>query len=293
MIDRSRARTAFRVLNGTFFVLYAALCLVPVLQVLAISLSSNTAVVSGRVLLWPQMATLRSYSYILEKDAFWTAMQVSAVRVVLGVSVSMAMTVLAAYPLSLSKEKFRARGAIVWLFLFAMLFSGGMIPTYMVVRYTGLINSIWALVVPCAVQIFNIVLMMNFFRSIPPDVSESAEIDGAGHWLILLRIYLPLSLPSLATMVVFTMVFHWNSWFDGLLYMNESVKYPMQTYLQAILVQPNPRMITKATAELLRLISDRTLKAAQVFIAAIPVLLAYPFLQRFFVSGILLGSVKE
>lgn len=293
MIDRSPTRTAFRVLNGAFFVLYSALCLVPVLQVLAISLSSNTAVVSGRVLLWPQMATLRSYTYILEKDAFWTAMQVSAVRVVLGVAVSMAMTVLAAYPLSLSKEKFRARGPIVWLFLFAMLFSGGMIPTYMVVRYTGLIDSIWALVVPCAVQIFNIVLMMNFFRSIPPDVSESAEIDGAGHWLILLRIYLPLSLPSLATMVVFTMVFHWNSWFDGLLYMNESVKYPMQTYLQAILVQPNPRMITKATAELLRLISDRTLKAAQVFIAAIPVLLAYPFLQRFFVSGILLGSVKE
>jgi putative aldouronate transport system permease protein len=163
----------------------------------------------------------------------------------------------------------------------------------MVVRYTGLINSIWALVIPCAVQIFNIILMMNFFRSIPPDVSESAEIDGAGHFRIMLQIYLPLSLPALATMVVFTMVYHWNAWFDGMIYMNHSVKYPLQTYLQAILVQPNPRMITKATAELLRMISDRTLKAAQVFIAAIPILLIYPFLQRYFVSGILLGSVKE
>ncbi len=293
MIDRSPARKAFRVANGAFFVLYAVLCLVPVVQVLAISLSSSSAVAAGKVLLLPVSTTLRSYSYILAKDAFWTAMQVSGIRVVLGVGVSMLMTVLAAYPLSLPKEKFRARNLIVWLFLFAMLFSGGMIPTYMVVRYTGLINSIWALVLPCAVQIFNIILMMNFFRNIPPDISESAEIDGAGHWLILARIYIPLSLPSLATMVVFTMVFHWNSWFDGLIYMNESAKYPMQTYLQAILVQPNPRLITKATAELLRLISDRTVKSAQVFIAAIPVLVVYPFLQRYFVSGIMLGSVKE
>jgi putative aldouronate transport system permease protein len=293
MNERTTGRRAFQIANNLFFILYAAICLIPVIQVLAISLSSSTAVVAGRVLLFPAEATLRSYTYILQKDAFWTAMQVSGIRLVLGVTISMAMTVLAAYPLSLNKEKFRARGVIVWLFLFAMLFSGGMIPTYMVVRYTGLINSIWALVIPCAVQIFNIILMMNFFRSIPPDVSESAEIDGAGHFRIMLQIYLPLSLPALATMVVFTMVYHWNAWFDGMIYMNHSVKYPLQTYLQAILVQPNPRMITKATAELLRMISDRTLKAAQVFIAAIPILLIYPFLQRYFVSGILLGSVKE
>jgi putative aldouronate transport system permease protein len=293
MVDRSLGRRAFKLANNLFFLFYAAICLVPVIQVLAISLSSSSAVVSGKVFLWPVATTLRSYVYILARGPFWTAMQVSAVRVVLGVAFSMLMTVLAAYPLSLSKTQFRARGVIVWMFLFAMLFSGGMIPTYMIVRYTGLINSMWALVIPCAVQIFNIILMMNFFRNIPTDISESAEIDGAGHFRILLQIFIPLSLPSLATMVVFTMVYHWNSWFDGLLYMNESAKYPMQTYLQAILVQPNVRILTKASAELLRLISDRTLKAAQVFIAAIPVLLAYPFLQKYFVSGIMLGSVKE
>jgi putative aldouronate transport system permease protein len=293
MVDRSAGRTIFRIANATFFVLYALICLVPVVQVLAISLSSSSAVVAGKVLLFPVSTTLRSYSYILGRGAFWTAMQVSFLRVALGVTVSMIMTVLAAYPLSLAKHQFRARGFITWLFLIAMLFSGGMIPTYMVVRYTGLIDSIWALVLPCAVQIFNIILMMNFFRNIPPDISESAEIDGAGHFRILLQIYLPLSLPSLATMVVFTMVYHWNSWFDGLLYMNKASNYPMQTYLQAILVQPNVRILTKAAAELLRLISDRTLKAAQVFIAAIPVLIAYPFLQKYFVSGIMLGSVKE
>lgn len=292
MVDRSIARRIFRVFNTLFFIFYGLICLIPVLQVLAISLSASSAVSAGQVLLRPVNFTLRSYEYILKNRAFWQAMQVSGMRVLLGVSISMLMIILAAYPLSKQKEQFRGRSIIIWLFIFAMLFSGGLIPTYMIVRFTGLLNSIWALVLPPAVQIFNIILTMNFFRSVPNELEESAFMDGAGHFRILWQIYVPLSKPALATMVVFTLVFHWNAWFDGMIYMNEASKYPMQTYLQAFLIQPNTRLITKAVAEMLRVISDRTLRSAQIFVAAIPVLLVYPFLQKYFVSGIMLGGVK-
>lgn len=292
MVDRSIARRIFRAFNTLFFIFYGLICLIPVLQVLAISLSASSAVSAGQVLLRPVNFTLRSYEYILKNRAFWQAMQVSGMRVLLGVSISMLMIILAAYPLSKQKEQFRGRSIIIWLFIFAMLFSGGLIPTYMIVRFTGLLNSIWALVLPPAVQIFNIILTMNFFRSVPNELEESAFMDGAGHFRILWQIYVPLSKPALATMVVFTLVFHWNAWFDGMIYMNEASKYPMQTYLQAFLIQPNTRLITKAVAEMLRVISDRTLRSAQIFVAAIPVLLVYPFLQKYFVSGIMLGGVK-
>ncbi len=293
MVDRSFSRRLFHVFNIAFFVIYALLCLIPIIQVLAVSLSASHAVAAGKVMLIPVDFTLKSYEYVLKKQAFWQAMGVSAIRIVLGVAVGMTMTILAAYPLSKAAARFRARTVFVWMFIFAMLFSGGMIPTYMVVRYTGLLNNIWALVLPSAIQVYNIILLMNFFRNVPAEMEESAFIDGAGHFRTLVSIYIPLSMPSIATLMVFTVVTHWNSWFDGMIYMNDAAKYPMQTYLQAILVQPNVKLITKATADLLRSISDRTLKASQVFIAAIPVLMIYPFLQRYFVSGIMLGGVKE
>jgi len=173
-----------------------------------------------------------------------------------------------------------------------MLFSGGMIPTYMIVRYTGLLDSIWALILPGAVPVFNVILLMNFFKAVPRELEESAFMDGAGYFTILWKITLPLSLPALATLTVFSMVGHWNAWFDGMIYMSDSRNYPLQTYLQSILVSTNVKLMTKAQAELLRLISDRTLKAAQVFIAAIPILLVYPFLQKYFVKGLMVGAIK-
>jgi len=209
------------------------------------------------------------------------------------VSLRTVITVLSAYPLSKPKKDFRAQPVLIWMFVFTMLFSGGMIPTYMVVRYTGLLNSMWSLILPGAVQVFNVILVMNFFRNIPKEIEESAFMDGAGHWLILWKIVLPMSLPIMATIIVFAVVGNWNAWFDGLIYMNDSKNYPMQTYLQSILIQPNVKLITKARAELMRSINNRTLKAAQVFIAAIPVLMIYPFLQGYFVTGITLGGVKE
>ena len=293
MIERTLSRRVFRIMNGFFFVVAGSICLIPLIHILAMSLSTSVSVSSGKVSLWPVDFTLKSYEYVINKDEFWRGISISGVRVVLGVAVNMAMTILAAFPLSKSVGEFRAKNVFVWLFIFTMLFSGGMIPTYMVVRYTGLLDSIWSLILPGAVPVFNVILLMNFFRAVPRELEESAFMDGAGYLTVLTRIYLPVSLPAIATLVVFTMVGHWNAWFDGMIYMSDSRNYPLQTYLQSILVSANVKLMTKAQASLLRLISDRTLKAAQVFIAAIPILMVYPFLQKYFVAGMTLGSVKE
>ena len=294
MIQRSPSRRVFRVINACFLFLLAMVCLLPMYHVLCLSFSSSKAVLAGRVTFWPVDITTKSYEYIMAKKAYWTAMGVSFLRIVIGVPFSMLCIIVAAYPLSKSRAQFPAQPLFIGIFLFTMVFSGGMIPTYMIVRYTGLLNTIWALIFPAAVNAYDTLIMMNFFRAIPTEIEDSALIDGAGHNRILFQIYVPLSLPAMATLAVFIVVGHWNSWFDGMLYMNDQAKYPLQTYLQASLAtNTNVRMLTKAQAQMRSAISDRTLRSAEIFIAAIPVLLVYPFLQKYFISGIMLGSVKE
>ena len=293
MVTKTPARRAFNVVNILFFVLCSAVCLVPIIYILSMSLSSSTAVSAGKVTLFPVEFTLKSYEYVLQKKEFWSAFIISIERVLLGVGINMLMVILAAFPLSKQKKDFSSRTFFVWFFMITMLFSGGMIPTFMIVKYTWLLNSIWSLILPGAVPVFNMVLLMNFFKAVPRELEESAFIDGAGYFRILFKIYIPISLPAIATLVVFTMVSHWNSWFDGMIYMSDARNYPLQTYLQSILVSTNTKLMTKAQAELLRLISGRTLKAAQGCIAMIPILLVYPFLQKYFVAGMTLGSVKE
>lgn len=292
MVSNTVGRKVFRVVNAIFFIVYGLVCLVPIIHIVSMSFSSSVAVSAGKVTLTPVEFTLKSYEYVLKKAEFWTAFRISLVRVVLGVSVNMLMVIFAAFPLAKTRQEFCAKNFFVWFFMITMLFSGGMIPTFMVVKYTGLLNSIWALVLPGAVPVFNVVLMMNFFKAVPKELEESAFMDGAGYFRILFQVYLPVSLPALATLVVFSLVTHWNSWFDGMIYMSDAKNYPMQTYLQSIMVSPSTRMMTKAQANLLRLISDRTLKASQIVIATVPILLVYPFLQKYFVAGMTLGSVK-
>ena len=292
MVSNTAGRKVFRVINAIFFIVYGLICLVPIIHIISMSFSSSVAVNSGRVTLAPVEFTLKSYEYVLKKSEFWTAFRISLVRVVLGVSVNMLMVIFAAFPLAKTRQEFCAKNFFVWFFMFTLLFSGGMIPSFMVVKYTGLLNTIWALVLPGAVPVFNVVLMMNFFKAVPKELEESAFMDGAGYFRILFQIYLPVSLPAIATLVVFSLVTHWNSWFDGMIYMSDAKNYPMQTYLQSIMVSPNSKMMTKAMANLLRFISDRTLKAAQIVIATVPILLVYPFLQKYFVAGMTLGSVK-
>ncbi|UVI33197.1 carbohydrate ABC transporter permease [Paenibacillus spongiae] len=283
----------FTTINGLFFILFSLSCLVPMIYVLAVSLSSSTAVTAGEVILWPVNFTWKSYEYILNKGEYWRAMWISVLRVALGTGVSMMLTILMAYPLSKSKSSFKHQPVFAWYLIITMLFSGGLIPSFMMVKYTGLLDTIWALILPGAVSVFNVLLLSNFFRHIPKEIEESAFMDGAGHFKILLKLYLALSMPILATLIVFIAVGHWNAWFDGLIYMNDQTNYPLQSYLQTILVKSNSQVMTQAHAKLLSMVSDRTIKSAQVFIASIPILCVYPFLQKYFISGIMLGSVKE
>lgn len=287
------SRHLFMALTYTTLVVLAALCLFPLLHVLAISFSSANAAAAGEVVLWPVDFTTKAYEFALDRPEFAKAFVVSIKRVVLGTIVNMVLTVLVAYPLSKETSDFRWRTFYVWFFVLTMLFSGGLIPLYMVVRETHLLNSIWSLILPNAVPVFNVVLLLNFFRGLPRELEEAALMDGASHWRILWEIYLPLSKPALATLTLFTIVFHWNSWFDGLIFMNSPANYPLQSYLQTLLQQDLFQFSGAGMDQrMLQLVSDQTLRAAQIFLAAIPILIVYPFLQRYFVKGVVLGSVK-
>jgi len=204
----------------------------------------------------------------------------------------MLLTVMVAYPLSRSTKEFHLRDVFAWFFLITVLFSGGLIPYYMVVNQTGLIDSFWALIIPGALPVFNVILLVNSFRNIPKELEEAAAMDGAGHWTILFKVLLPMSAPILATLTLFVAVAHWNAWFDGIIFMNSPDKYPLQSYLQTVIINPDPRFLSERDLALLQLISNRTTRAAQIFIAMIPIMAIYPFLQRYFVTGIKLGSVK-
>lgn len=288
----SKGRLLFVTVNYTIMIIAALLCLLPLIHVAAISLSSSSAATAGLVKLWPVNFTTQSYNYVLKRPEFLRSMLVSFKRVFLGVTLNMFLTIITAYPLSKEVRDFKWRTFYAWVFFITMLFSGGLIPTYMVVKDTKLLDTIWALVLPGAVPVFNVILLLNFFRQLPREMEEAAFIDGAGHWTTLWKIYVPTSLPALATITLFSAVGHWNSWFDGLIYMNSPENYPLQSYLQTVVIQRDLSLVSAADLRSLAEISDRTLKSAQIFMGALPIICVYPFLQKYFAKGIVLGSVK-
>ena len=293
-IKVSPARRAFTICNYILIALFMVICLVPILNVLAQSFSSSHAIMTNQVKLFPVEFTTSAYSYVMKDSRFWTAAFVSLKRVIIGVPFNMLMTILAAYPLSKSEHTFRARKYYSAYFVFLMIFNGGLIPTYVVVSKLGLIDSIWALILPCGVPIFNVILMMNFFRGIPEALEESAMLDGASQWQILFKIYLPLSKPSLATVTLFSLINHWNSWFDGLIYSNFTYNYPLQSFLQTMIVDINSVLQSGDLSQIVELlnVNNTNMKAAQIFLSIIPLMVVYPFCQKYFTAGLTLGSVK-
>jgi putative aldouronate transport system permease protein len=287
-----KRRDWFVYINTTFLILVAILCILPLIHIIALSFSSSAAAAAGYVKLWPVEFTLASYEYTAARDAFWTSMLVSLKRIALGTPLNLLLTILVAYPLSKESHQFRFRLFYAWIFFVTMLFNGGLIPWYSTIKELGLLDSIWALVLPGAVPVFSVVLLLNFFREVPKELEESAVIDGASQWTILYRIYVPISKPAIATLALFSMVDHWNSWFDGLLLMGDPAHYPLQSYIQTIVIQHNYSALSQEELLNLAQISDRTLKASQIFLGSLPIMAAYPFLQKYFVKGIVLGSVK-
>jgi len=293
-IKKSKSRVLFEVVNYVIIAAVVISCIVPILNLLALSFSSSQAIIENRVSLLPADFSLKAYEYVLKKREFWNSVLVTFKRVLLGVPVNVLMITLVAYPLSKSERLFPARKYYVAYMLTVMLFSGGLMPTYYIVSKTNLIDTIWSLILPGAVPVFSCIVLMNFFRGIPEELEESAKLDGANQLQILVKIFLPLSKPSIATITLFSLINHWNSWFDGLIYSNYTAHYPLQSYLQTMVTSVAEVVNTSDLQALMERnsINNTNLKAAQIFISIIPLMIVYPWLQKYFTKGLTLGSVK-
>lgn len=293
-IKISIGRRVFLFCDVAIVLFVTLLCIIPIINLLAYSFSSSAAIMANEVTLFPVEFTTKAYRYVMSSKEFWQSCKIAAERVLVGVPLNLILTIMVAYPLSKSDQSFRARKYYVGYMLLVMLFNGGLMPTYYIVSKTGLIDTIWSLVLPGAVPVFNCIILMNFFRGIPTELEESAKLDGANQWQIMTKIFLPLSKPSIATVTLFSLINHWNAWFDGLIYSNYTENYPLQSYLQT-LVTSTTELIKSGDVEAIMALSgvnDTNMKSAQIFISIIPLMIIYPFLQKYFTTGLTLGSVK-
>ncbi|OPH56070.1 hypothetical protein BC351_29475 [Paenibacillus ferrarius] len=279
----------FTVVNYTLLITVGLICVLPFITLLAKSVSEEAYVVSGQVSLWPMGFQLKAYQVLLSGIDFRTAFMNSLFVAVLGTAIQVFFTACVGY--AIAKRDLVGRKAINILYVFTMLFNGGMIPTYMVIKNTGLINHLWVLVIPGMVSAFNLILVRNYFESLPYSLEESARIDGAGNLTILFRIMLPISKPLLATIAIFSAVGIWNNYMDPLLYLTKKEVQVLPLFLQNVVAAANKNGLENP--EQLANIASETFRAAAIFVSSIPILIVYPFLQRYFVTGLTLGAVKQ
>lgn len=291
--DNTTGSRLFDVFLIIILVGIALLCILPIWYTLAVSLSDNAAASSGRVGLWPVGFNFSSYKEIMGDYKFFNSFWISTIRVILGSGLNFVVILLMAYPLSKGAKELPFRNVLMWILVFTMLFNGGLIPWYMTIKSLGLINNIWALVLGNSVPVFSVILVINFFRNLPKELEEAALVDGSGPWRMMIQIFVPLAGPVIATVTLFSIVYHWNEFFNGLVLMSTADHYPLQTYIQQMVVVIDANTMTAEQIQRMSELSNRTLNSAKIFIAMIPVLVVYPFLQRFFITGITLGSVKE
>lgn len=294
MVKDSISRKIFMVCNYIIMIAAGLFCLLPFVHLLALSLSGSAAVTGGTVKFWPVDFTLSSYEYALRGGKFIKALLNSFALVIVGTTVNLIMMVLAAYPLAKEKEELLGRNIYMAFFVITMLVSGGMIPTYLLVAKLHLKNTIWALVLPGALPVYNMVILMNFMRGLPKELQEAARIDGATEIRVLVSVLLPLLKPALATVGLFCIVGHWDNWFGPTIYYNNSKNYTLAAYLRSLLVDFESLLKEAGTDYelLIGKMNARTGRAAQLFMGAIPVMLIYPYLQKYFTSGLTIGSVK-
>ncbi|GGO63137.1 ABC transporter permease [Microbacterium nanhaiense] len=281
-------RRVFNVINGIVLTAFALICVLPFVNVLASSLATPGEIATTPFILFPKTFTLEAYKYILSTPTIFRAMGVSAFVTIVGTFVSLVLTAFMAY--ALSKKHLKGRRVINFLVVFTMLFSGGMIPTFMVVNAFGLIDSLWSLILPVAINAFNFVIMRSFFQGIPESLEEAARIDGCSEFGVFLRIVLPLSLASIATIGLFYAVYYWNTYQSAILYINDSTKWPMQVLLRQIVIVASGLNADESSVDVVP--PAQSIKMAVIFVATLPMLIVYPFVQRFFVKGALIGSVK-
>ncbi|WP_127589671.1 carbohydrate ABC transporter permease [Paenibacillus lautus] len=269
------------------------LVLYPLFFVLIASISAPETVMRGEVWLWPKELSFVGYERLFANSDIMRGFLNTLLYTTTGTALNVLMTIAAAYPLS--RADFNGRGIFTAIIVFTMFFSGGMIPNYLLVKELGMLDTIWAIIIPSAVSVWNIIIMRTFFQSsIPKEMQEAAFIDGASNMRVLWRIVLPLSGPILAVMVLFYAVGHWNSYFSALIYLSDRANYPMQLFLREILVQGQMQeMVDISDDSLARSLMDaEAIKYAAVIVTNLPMLLLYPFLQKYFVKGVMIGAIK-
>lgn len=290
---RSTGERIFEKVNTVFLILVSITCLLPMLHVLAISFSDRISASANAVIFWPKGFNVAAYETMFSNPTFVNSFGVSVYRTIVGCTVNMVVTILAAYPLSKENDELRGRKWISLFFIIPMMVGGGLIPTFLLVKDLHLLNTIWSIILPGCVPIGNVVMMMNFFRGINKSLFESAEIDGANDFIILLRVALPLSMASVATLTLFQLVGHWNEWFAATIYINDRSKWPLQTLLSQMLTTIDYSSFNASEISRIKLLSDQSFRGAMIIFATVPILCVYPFMQKYFISGITVGSVKE
>ena len=294
-VSQTRGDKVFGVINTIFIVFITIITLYPLIYVCSASISSPASVTSGRMWLWPTDITLEGYKRILKNTEIWMGYVNTILYTVVNVAISLAVTLPAAYALTV--KSLPGRKFIVFVFSVTMFFSGGMIPLYVVCRNLGLVNTLWAVILPSATSMWYIILTRTFFQStIPHELEEASEIDGCSVFATFLRIVIPLSAPIIAVMALYFGVGRWNSYFGEMIFLRDRTKFPLQLFLREILIvatfnQENASNADAITmAEQLRIAS--IIKYATMIVATLPVIAAYPFIQRYFVKGVMIGSIK-
>ncbi|MFD3258367.1 carbohydrate ABC transporter permease [Paenibacillus lentus] len=285
---QSLGNRIFNFVNYTLLLLFALACLLPFVNVVASSFASTQEIVSKKFVLFPTTFSLDAYRFIFSTPTIFKGLGVSIGTTLMGTAVSMVLTALMAY--GLSRKYLTGRNIINFIIVFSMLFSGGMIPTFLVVKSVGLIDSYWSLIIPTAINAFNLIIMRNFFQALPESLEESAKIDGANDFRILWKIMLPLALPSIATLSLFYGVNYWNTYMNAILYLNDSEKWPLQVLLRQIVIVSSGMEGDNSAVDIVP--PAQTIKMAVIVVATVPMLIAYPFVQKHFTKGALLGAVK-
>ncbi|WP_050183238.1 carbohydrate ABC transporter permease [Domibacillus robiginosus] len=288
MKDHSLGNRLFNVVNYTLLTIISLACLLPFLNVIASSFATTDEVMEKSFILFPTTFSLDAYTFIFSTPTIFKSLAVSIGVTGVGTLVSMVLTATMAY--GLSRKYLYGRRTLNFMVVFTMLFSGGMIPTYLVVKNLGLINSYWALILPVAISAFNLIIMRNFFQAIPESLEESAKIDGYNDIMIFLKIILPLSMPSIATISLFYAVAYWNEYMNAILYLNDSAKWPIQILLRQIVIVSSGMQADTTAVDIVP--PAQTVKMAVIAVATVPMLIVYPFLQKYFVKGAFVGSVK-
>lgn len=288
---RTKASVAFDVINYGLLALFAIISILPILYVISASLTTQEELLRKTIVLIPTQLTFSAYKYILSTNTLIHSVFNSIVITLVGTFINILVTSLTAYPLS--KPYFRGRKIIMMLVVFTMLFNGGMIPSYLLVTGLNLNNTFWSLWLPGAISAYYLILLKNFFQQLPAEIEEAAEIDGCNEWQILFKIVLPLSLPAIATFSLFYAVGHWNAYFNALLYISDSDKWPVTVWLrQIVLLSTGGFSDATSVSDAAKSVPPQSVSYAVIVVATIPVLMIYPFLQKYFAKGALVGSVK-